>query len=112
MTDRTEATPTEVSQVFQRMPSRFQPGAVRDRLIYHFSIDGEEWTVVVSAADCEVAAGKGAENPHCFLKTSREIFLGITRGEYKPSLTDFITGRMQSNNPLLLQSFSAAFKRP
>ena len=103
---------TEVSQVFRHMASRFQKGVAPRRLVYYFSIDDDKWTVIISPDSCEVLPGKTAEEADCFLKTSGEIFLGITRGDYNPSLTDFIMGRMKSNNPLLLQTFNAAFSRP
>jgi hypothetical protein len=55
-----------------------------------------------------VRPGK-VENADCFLKTTREIFLGTIKGDYTPSLTDIMSGRVKTNNPILLQTFKNIF---
>jgi hypothetical protein len=43
------------------------------------------------------------------LKGSKALFLDIWNGRYTPNAMDFITGKIKSNNPLLLKEFMAAF---
>ena len=100
---------TEVREVFRLLPTRFQRGIAEKEIVYYFSIEGEQWTVFVGPDNCEVREGKLVENADCFLKTSKEIFLGTVSGDYTPSMMDFIRGRIKSNSPALLQTFKDIF---
>jgi uncharacterized OB-fold protein len=104
----TEPT-SEVAQAIRALPARFRPGSVSQNLVFYFSIDDEKWTVRIGPESCEIEEGKTSEDADCYLKTSSEIFLATFRGEYTPSLTDFMTGTIKSNNPMLLATFKAAF---
>jgi putative sterol carrier protein len=56
-----------------------------------------------------VKAGK-TEDADCFFKASTQMFLEVWSGRHTPSVTDFMTGTIKSNNPMLLKEFVAAFK--
>jgi uncharacterized OB-fold protein/putative sterol carrier protein len=99
----------EVSAVFQALPSRFRRELVEEDLSFYFSIDDEQWTVVVTVETCVVEQGKAVDRADCFLKTTREIFLGTINGTYTPTMTDLILGRVKTNNPFLLQKFRELF---
>jgi putative sterol carrier protein len=99
----------EVAEVFREMPSRFRKGKTDRELSYYFSIEGEEWTVFVGPETCEIKQGKAVENADCYLKTSKVIFIGTVTGQYTPSMTDLIRGKIKTNNPFLLQSFREIF---
>jgi putative sterol carrier protein len=100
---------TDVAEVFRLMPTRFIRGKIDRHLAYYFSIENEEWTVFVGPDSCEIRRGKAVEKADCFLKTSKEIFLATVSGARTPTVTDFITGKIKSNNPLLLQTFREIF---
>jgi len=100
----------EVSAVFQALPSRLRKEKVDEGLTYYFSIDDEQWTVIITMESCVVQPGKTVDSADCFLKTSTEIFLGTINGTYTPSMTDLITGRVKTNNPFLLQKFRELFE--
>ncbi len=99
----------EVSAVFQALPLRFRRELVEEDLSFYFSIDDEQWTVFVTGAGCVVEPGKAVESADCFLKTTREIFLGTINGTYTPTMTDLMMGRVKTNNPFLLQKFRELF---
>jgi uncharacterized protein len=99
----------EVSAVFHALPSRFRKEAVEERLTYYFSIDTEQWTVIITPETCVVQPGKAVDSADCFLKTSTEIFLGTINGTYTPTMTDLVMGRVKTNNPFLLQKFREVF---
>jgi len=99
----------EVSAVFQALPLRFRRELVEEDLSFYFSIDDEHWTVFVTGETCVVEPGKTVESADCFLKTTREIFLGTINGTYTPTMTDLIMGRVKTNNPFLLQKFRELF---
>jgi putative sterol carrier protein len=98
-----------VSEVFQALPANFHKEKADENLSFYFSIDGEQWTVLVTPDGCDVQPGKTVDNADCFLKTSAEIFLGTINGTYSPSMTDMITGKVKTNNPFLLQKFRDLF---
>jgi putative sterol carrier protein len=102
---------SEVSQFFLELSSRFRPGVATRSVVYYFSIEEEKWTVTVSADRCEVAQGESTEKADCFLKTSAEIFLATVRGDYRPSITDVISGKIRTNNPILLAGFRKLFSQ-
>jgi len=61
---------------------------------------------------CVVTEGKPDEDADCFFKASQKMFLDVWNGKHVPTATDFLLGRIKSNNPLLLKEFVAAFKKP
>ena len=100
---------SEVSEVFHALPSRFRKEKVEESLTFYFSIDAEQWTVIVTTETCEVQPGKTVDSADCYLKTTTAIFLGTLNGTYKPSMTDLIMGKIKTNKPLLLRKFRDIF---
>jgi hypothetical protein len=39
------------------------------------------------------------------------MFLDVWSGKHTPGMTDFMTGKIKSNNPLMLKEFVAAFRK-
>jgi putative sterol carrier protein len=103
---------SEIATIFQSLPKKFQKGAVDKPRTFYFSLDDDEkWTVILSKDKCEVTPGKPAQDADCFFKASKQMFLDVWSGKYLPSIKDFMTGSIKSNNPLLLKDFVAAFKK-
>ena len=103
---------SEIAKVFQALPKRFQKGVVGQPRTFYFSLgDDEKWTVALSKDKCEVTPGKPEKDADCFFKASEEMFLNVWNGTHKPGPTDFMMGRIKSNNPLLLKEFVEAFKK-
>ena len=103
---------SEVAQMFETLPSMFLKGNVKTPRTFYFSLDDvEKWTVSISAEACSVKAGK-TEDADCFFKSTSQIFLDVWNGKKTPSATDFITGAIKSNNPMMLKEFMGAFKHP
>jgi len=103
---------SEIAQIFQGLPKRFQKGTVKKPRTFYFSLDDDEkWTVSVSKDACEVKWGKSDGDADCFFKASKQMFLDVWSGKYTPSAKDFLMGSIKSNNPMLLKEFIAAFKK-
>ena len=103
---------SEIGKIFQSLPGRFQKGNVKTPRTFYFSLDEDEkWTVALLPDKCEVTPGRPAQDADCFFKASKQMFLDVWGGKHTPSATDFITGKIKSNNPLLLKDFVAAFKK-
>ncbi len=99
----------DLKKTLDALRKRYKAGAVDKPTTYYLSLgDDEKWTLTLTPKTCKVAAGK-VENADCVLKTSAELFQKMIDGTYKPGLTDFLTGRIKSNDPELLKTFQQAF---
>ncbi len=101
--------PTDIKELFSGLPQRFRSGKTDRPLIYYFSIDEEKWSVSVGPESCQVIEGKTTDEADCFLKTSREMFDKTVRGDYTPTIMDFMTGKIKTNRPELLLTFRDIF---
>ncbi len=103
---------SEIGRIFQDLPKKFQKGNVKTPRTFYFSLDEDEkWTVALLPDKCEVTPGKPAGDADCFFKASKQMFLDVWNGKHTPSATDFLTGKIKSNNPILLKDFVAAFRK-
>mgnify|MGYP002636650947 CR=1 FL=1 len=99
--------------VFEDLQSRYQAGVLEESLSFYFSLgddEGQKWSARMTPEGCEVIAGK-IENADVFLKTSEELFVQLIRGEYKPSMMDFMSKKISSNDPLKLTALKDCFPR-
>jgi len=103
---------SQIGDVFKGLPKLFQKGNVKTPRTFYFSLgEDEKWTVSLSKEKCAIKPGKPAKDADCFFKASSEMFLDVWNGTHTPSATDFLMGRIKSNNPMLLKEFVAAFKK-
>ncbi|MEO5761407.1 MAG: SCP2 sterol-binding domain-containing protein [Vicinamibacteria bacterium] len=102
---------SEVAQMFESLPKMFVKGSVKSARTFYFSLDDvEKWTVTLSPEACSVKPGK-TDEADCFFKSTSKVFLDVWSGKKTPSATDFITGTIKSNNPLMLKEFVGAFQK-
>jgi len=101
---------SEIAEIFHQLPERFHKGAVKTPRTFYFSLDEDEkWTVDLTKDKCVVVEGKPDEDADCFFKSTKKMFLDVWSGRHVPGATDFLLGRIKSNNPMLLKEFVAAF---
>jgi len=102
---------SEIAKVFKGLPKRFNKANVKTERTYYFSLgDDEKWTVHIAKDECSVKNGKSGD-ADCFFKGSAEMFLDVWNGDHKLGPADFLTGKVKSNNPILLKDFVAAFQK-
>ena len=102
---------SEIAKIFKGLPKHFHKAAVSAERTYYFSLgDAEKWTVHISKDKCSVKKGN-TEAADCFFKASPELFLDVWNGKHKLGPTDFLTGKVKSNNPMLLKEFVSAFHK-
>ena len=102
---------SEIAKIFKGLPKRFNSANVTAERTYYFSLgDEEKWTVHITKDKCTVKAGK-SEDADCFLKGPAELFLDVWNGTHTLGPMDFLTGKVKSNNPMLLKDFVAAFQK-
>jgi long-chain acyl-CoA synthetase len=102
-----------LASLFADLEHRFVPGVVTKPTSFYFSL-GEDnqgkWTLELSAESCVFRQGRPADGKaDCVLKTSPELFTKIVRESYTPSVSEFMTGKIKSNDIKLLQVFQKAF---
>jgi putative sterol carrier protein len=102
---------SEIEAIFKGLCKRFNKTNVKAERSYYFSLGEEEkWTVRLTREKCQVSRG---DNPDadCFFKGPAELFLDVWHGRHELGPADFLTGKVKSNNPLLLREFVAAFRK-
>jgi long-chain acyl-CoA synthetase len=102
-----------MAELFADLGSRFVPNAVDGPVSFYFSLgeaaDGK-WTIQVKGESCDIAPGRPqGGKADCVLKTSPEIFNKIVRESYTPSVAEFMSGKVKSNDIQLLQTFQKIF---
>ena len=107
MAEETALDPVE--EIFASLEGRFVPGVAKKPMSFYFSLDDDKWTVHIDPEKCSVERGKTVENADCFVKTSKDLFVKMYNGHHVPGMTDFMTGRIKSNNPYAMRTFVDAF---
>ncbi|THB74310.1 MAG: hypothetical protein D6B25_13685 [Desulfobulbaceae bacterium] len=98
--------------IFECLCDSFVSGVAERELSYYFSLDGLKKTVKLSADGCTVEDGRTVENADCVCKSSVEFFEKIWLEDYRPGMGDFLSGKIKSNDPNLLQTFLKCFGKP
>jgi len=102
---------SEIETIFKGLPKRFNKANVTAERTYYFSLgDDEKWTVHITKDKCSVRPGK-SEDADCFFKGSADLFLDVWNGKHDLGPMDFLSGKVKSNNPILLKDFVAAFQK-
>ena len=88
-------------------------GTVDKPVTFYFSIsDAKEgkWNLLMEPEHCRLGPGRpDGGKADCVLKTSEEIFTKIVKESYTPSVAEFMSGKVKSNDIALLQLFQKAF---
>ena len=102
---------SEVEAIFKGLCKRFNKANVAAERSYYFSLgEDEKWTVRLTKDKCEVRKGRNDE-ADCFFKGPAELFLDVWNGRHELGAMDFLTGKVKSNNPVLLKDFVKAFQK-
>jgi len=106
-------TGTRTTKLFAELEQRFVPGSVDDQTSFYFSLGAEadgKWTLVFDSERASFRQGRPeGGKADCVLKTSVEVFEKIVRESYTPSVAEFMSGKVKSNDIALLQVFQKAF---
>ncbi|MFV8750738.1 AMP-binding protein [Nannocystaceae bacterium ST9] len=102
-----------MTRLFDDLEGRFVANAVSKPTSFYFSLgeaaDGK-WTLDLRPDQAIFKQGRPASGTaDCVLKTSVEIFEKIVRESYTPSVSEFMSGKVKSNDIALLQVFQRAF---
>ncbi len=102
---------SEVATIFKGLCKRFNKANVAAERSYYFSLgEDEKWTVRITKEKCVVEKGKN-EEADCFFKGPAELFLDVWNGRHQLGPMDFLSGKVKSNNPVLLKDFVRAFQK-
>ena len=98
-----------IAAIFSGLEGSYASGEIEAETSFYFSIDDIKRTVVLTPETCRVDEGKTIEEVDCVCKTDTDFFLKIWNDGYRPGMTDFMSGKIKSNDPLTLKDFLAAF---
>jgi putative sterol carrier protein len=102
---------SEVEAIFKGLCKRFNKANVTAERSYYFSLgEDEKWTVRLTRDKCVVRKGK-TDEADCFFKGPAELFLDVWNGRHQLGPMDFLSGKVKSNNPMLLKDFVRAFQK-
>lgn len=96
-------------ELFAALPASYRKGIFSTVTTFYFSVDETKKTVTLGPDGCAVAEGKTVEAADCVCKTSGEFLARIWDQGYRPGPMDFMSGKIKSNAPQLLQQFLEAF---
>jgi long-chain acyl-CoA synthetase len=102
----------DVTPLFTELNEKFERNMLTEQLSFYFSLgnnDALKWTVIVNADDCEIRCGKPEGRADCVIKTSPDIFKKIVKESYVPSMDEFVSGKIKTNDPSLLMQFQNVF---
>ncbi|MGE0710770.1 MAG: hypothetical protein AB7N76_27760 [Planctomycetota bacterium] len=103
----------DLFDAFEDLRGRYKPGVLSETLVFYFSLgedEGQKWTATLGPELMEVERGK-REGADVFLKMEEALFLSLIRGEYKPTMMDFMSQRIRSNDPFKLTLLKDLFER-
>lgn len=110
---RAKLVASTVEPIIDELRGKFVKGAVAKTVSFYFSIgDGDDgkWSLVIDAEKAVFVQGRPASGTaDCVLKTTEDIFSKIVREHYTPSVAEFMSGKVKSNDISLLQVFQKAF---
>lgn len=98
-----------IEEIISALPGEYIKGSFPLKTTFYFSVDEIKKTVILHEEGCSVHDGKLSENADCICKTSDWMFSRIWNEGYRPGAMDFMSGKIKSNAPMLLQQFLEAF---
>lgn len=98
-----------IDSIFASLADMYVAGVVDKPMTFYFSLGDIKQTVHLSPDHCLVEQGKTVETADCVCKTDADFFVSIWNEGYRPGMGDFLSGKIKSNNPTLLQLFLQAF---
>lgn len=96
-------------QLFAGLPATYKKGVFSTVTTFYFSVDETKKTVTLGPDTCTVADGKPDNDADCVCKTGADFLRKIWDEGYRPGPMDFMSGKIKSNAPQLLQKFLEAF---
>jgi long-chain acyl-CoA synthetase len=104
---------TMLKDLFRGLEARFQPNQVDESISYYFSLgtdDTGKWSLVVDPERCLIQPGKPVGGQaDCVVKTSPEMFNKMISESYVPTMDEFMSGKIRTNDPNLLMMFQNVF---
>jgi long-chain acyl-CoA synthetase len=101
-----------IASLFASLPPRLQHDQVQEPVTYYFSLgeeDSGKWTLHVAPQGCRCAPGKPTGKADCVVKTTPEMFRKMITESYVPTMEEFMSGQIKTNNPALLIAFQHVF---
>ncbi|MDU0460049.1 MAG: hypothetical protein RW306_15090 [Geobacteraceae bacterium] len=96
-------------EIFKTLQANYKKGIFEETTVFYFSVGDIKKTLTLDSEGCHIRDGKPDTGADCSCSTSVEIFNKIWNEGYRPGIMDFMTGKIKSDAPLMLQQFLLAF---
>jgi len=96
-------------EIFRTLQAKYKKGIFEEATVFYFSVGDIKKTLTLDSEGCHIRDGKPDAGADCSCSTSLEIFNKIWNEGYRPGIMDFMTGKIKSDAPLMLQQFLLAF---
>lgn len=97
-----------IPEIFDAMPSRYQPGKIDEDKTFYFSLGDDKFTVTITPEKCVVEKGK-TEEADVVLKTTPKLFEKMVIQGKMPGALDIARGKIKTNNPVALKDLKNYF---
>jgi long-chain acyl-CoA synthetase len=112
-TDEINTGPSSAERLMIELCDRYQADAFNQPITWYFSLGDkaeDKWTLSVHKEGAVYVPGKPqGGKADCVLKTNVAIFTRMVRESYVPSMTEFMEGKVKTNNPNHLQTLQVVF---
>lgn len=99
--------------LMQEVQAAFSPGKCDKDYSFYITLgqsEADKWHLLVGPEACVVGQGKPpGGKADCVLKTSLTMFEKIVKERYTPSFSEFMSGKVKTNDPNLLKIFKKVF---
>lgn len=85
---------------FERLKQRYKKNVVKKPTVFYVSLGDapdQKWVMTLTPDECTATEGK-TDAADVVLKTSEDLFVKLTRGEWIPGPMDFMRGKIKTNN--------------
>ncbi len=101
---------SEIRQIFEKMPERYNPGKVSKPTSYYFSVGDEKWTVTLHPDRVDVQEGRHTQAADCVLKCDPKLFTKMVLEGKRPGPIDIARGKIKTNSAPLLKKLPEFFR--
>lgn len=100
---------SNIRQIFESMPERYQPGQLTATKSFYFSVGDQKWSVTCHPDHCDAVEGKTG-TADVVLKCDPKLFENMVLKGKMPGALDIARGKIKTNDPGALQQMMSLFR--
>jgi hypothetical protein len=100
---------SQIREIFEKMPERYNPGKVTTPVTYYFSVGPEKWTATLHPDRVDLQPGRHTSSADCVLKCDPKLFVKMVVDGKRPGPLDIARGKIKTSSTTLLQKLPEFF---